>query len=82
MAADLAIIDTGEKPCSHPGVAKIFDDLRRPRLFPVQPRPKILVETLRFVQRGALSLPLEHRTSHATALKNMHGKTREVLASP
>jgi DNA-binding NarL/FixJ family response regulator len=26
---DLAIIDTGEKLCSHPGVRRIFDDLRR-----------------------------------------------------
>jgi hypothetical protein len=27
-AADLALIDTGEKTCSDPGVKKIFDDLR------------------------------------------------------
>jgi DNA-binding NarL/FixJ family response regulator len=26
---DLAIIDTGEKSCNHPGVRRIFDDLRR-----------------------------------------------------
>ncbi len=92
-AADLALIDTGDKACSHPEVKKIFDDLRTlvpgvpivvisdreevsavvdamqlgaRAYFPSSLDPKILIETLRFVQNGGTFVPL-------SALMSRHG---------
>lgn len=100
-AADLALIDTGEKSCSDPGVKKIFDELRgmvpsvpivvisdredgsavvdamqlgARAYFPSSLDPKILLETLRFVQNGGTFVPPSANTGRGGCLSPGRGR--------